>query len=778
MTQLDDLQAYVNLEIPRRRTLLTVAITGYDGNPNDVAAPAILQGAPVGSWYLRETILELYEKLTSGSTTWTKASIERAITLEDLSIAVDYASAVDPLPGVVFSTQQDVDDALAGASGFKHLNAVFEALPVSLHQIDITLAAGVHRPRAGDAIAWAFTKAILPGGSLSISGPVNSTWPVVVASASITGLQLASGDPYLDFAASTFPNDGSLKGSFVRLSTGQLSVIHNHTDSRLSLTASLSPDPTGGTAEVVVPATELRNSLDDVSPSSGGGVLKFDHGSMSFADQSTLSDVIVDGFSSNSSNFMLANSIHSYFRCQLKLGNGNALDAQSGFLLMFDCSVLGDPPLSGTSSTDRMMNIDRSRSFFSKCYFLGGEDGCRAVSGSTFSTSSSVFDEVGSLSAGKPWLEISGLSNFVGSDLGASKTNEVRSVDVGIVASNCFVGGGTSLGLIFSDCSGNAVELQGDVVMDIGPPGAGMSDGGGNLGLGIEVTGLRNTVTPGAATDITGSLGDISVDGVVGTYAEITRVSTLVTKTLHIINNPISSGVGNLPPGLSINGFTVYPSFRYKLGDADAVDLGPWTYGSALPIEPGTLPTFNQGNPYSGTDDDSTLFNAGAYYRAATSTSGDVLLGDLVFESLVTMTSSLGWIVAKTNGVGLSVGYGAITVSGKVRFFLDDGVTTKNIDTAILSAGSWYHLMLFVDRSGSAQWYVDGVASGAAVDISSQTANSYSNAFRMAVGANSVGGLPYDEKISYMSMWQLPSWLDTHLQATVAAERFGNLTGP
>ncbi len=46
---------FVNLELPRRSALLTKGITGYDGNPNSVAAPAIIQGAPLGTWFREET---------------------------------------------------------------------------------------------------------------------------------------------------------------------------------------------------------------------------------------------------------------------------------------------------------------------------------------------------------------------------------------------------------------------------------------------------------------------------------------------------------------------------------------------------------------------------------------------------------------------------------------------------------------------------------------------------------------------------------------------------
>jgi len=46
---------FVQTELPRRSPHLTQTITGYDGDPNDVAAPAILQNSPLGTWFREQT---------------------------------------------------------------------------------------------------------------------------------------------------------------------------------------------------------------------------------------------------------------------------------------------------------------------------------------------------------------------------------------------------------------------------------------------------------------------------------------------------------------------------------------------------------------------------------------------------------------------------------------------------------------------------------------------------------------------------------------------------
>jgi hypothetical protein len=68
-------ETFVNTELPRRSAHLTVSITGYDGDPNNVAAPDILKNSPQGTWYQRESPENVwYRKQIGGSpgaTSWT-----------------------------------------------------------------------------------------------------------------------------------------------------------------------------------------------------------------------------------------------------------------------------------------------------------------------------------------------------------------------------------------------------------------------------------------------------------------------------------------------------------------------------------------------------------------------------------------------------------------------------------------------------------------------------------------------------------------------------------
>ena len=61
---------FVQTEIPRRPTMLTQSITGFDGDPNSGSPPSIVANAPKGSFFLRETGFRLYKKNTSSSGSW------------------------------------------------------------------------------------------------------------------------------------------------------------------------------------------------------------------------------------------------------------------------------------------------------------------------------------------------------------------------------------------------------------------------------------------------------------------------------------------------------------------------------------------------------------------------------------------------------------------------------------------------------------------------------------------------------------------------------------
>jgi hypothetical protein len=63
-------ESFINTELPRRSSLLTKVITGYDADPNLVGAPAILKNAPLGSWFYEETAQKWWRKRSVAPADW------------------------------------------------------------------------------------------------------------------------------------------------------------------------------------------------------------------------------------------------------------------------------------------------------------------------------------------------------------------------------------------------------------------------------------------------------------------------------------------------------------------------------------------------------------------------------------------------------------------------------------------------------------------------------------------------------------------------------------
>jgi hypothetical protein len=234
-----------------------------------------------------------------------------------------------------------------------------------------------------------------------------------------------------------------------------------------------------------------------------------------------------------------------------------------------------------------------------------------------------------------------------------------------------------------------------------------------------------------------------------------------------------AAGVALLPSALTINSVSPSPTLRYKGGDASAGGLVPWGFGPTLALQAGTAPTYNAGSPLLGTVDDSVLLNGGGYFLCADTTSGNVSTNDLVphviFRAVTTRV-----LMAKRNAV---VGW-EIGIDSSLRLYLtiqDASGATTTVSAALVS-GSVYDGQIFADRNGSCQCYVNGAASGAAVDISAR-ALTLDAAVALAVGADSGGASIYTTHGMLWELHQGAAWLDSHLQPVVAASRFALVEG-
>lgn len=233
------------------------------------------------------------------------------------------------------------------------------------------------------------------------------------------------------------------------------------------------------------------------------------------------------------------------------------------------------------------------------------------------------------------------------------------------------------------------------------------------------------------------------------------------------------SALANLPESLTINSVTKTPTLKYIAANASGTT---WTAsiggtGAAMTVSgSGAAPTLNDGAPTFGSGDTSVKINNAKAYLSASSV-GDVTTEDIVVEAVlrcVTPASGQYWFAHRATGNGW---YGYCTAT-TYAFGISDG--TAKVTTFPVVDSHWVHLIVFVRRAGSSLIYCNGSA-GTPINVSA--VGSITNAEVASIGANASLTTSFRGNIAYLAMWKGASWLDTHLQASVAVDRFQRLCG-
>jgi len=246
-----------------------------------------------------------------------------------------------------------------------------------------------------------------------------------------------------------------------------------------------------------------------------------------------------------------------------------------------------------------------------------------------------------------------------------------------------------------------------------------------------------------------------------------------------------SRGVDNLNPNLTINGTTVTPTFRYKGGDADGTDWDAWTHGETLTLQAGTVPSYNQGSPLLGSNDDSVKFNGGGYYQAAGTSFGNLGLNDYVIEFVFKFSGiAQERVIYKRSTQSVFDVYVASTTSLGIYYKDSSANVVSTAPFTGLTAGTWYHMLVFTNRdenstNGSVSYLNGTQAVIANLFTLSDTLN---NTSLLSIGANTAGGTPYSSNIAYLALWQQSDWHQAGAAgptewAAIAKERFNRLIG-
>lgn len=266
------------------------------------------------------------------------------------------------------------------------------------------------------------------------------------------------------------------------------------------------------------------------------------------------------------------------------------------------------------------------------------------------------------------------------------------------------------------------------------------------------------------------TVGGLRFSGVVSNLNIYDNLVISTTPTTTIIDS-----IDRLPAEMTINDITVLPDYRYRGKDNTAVSTWPaWDAGISLPLTgSGDDPTITQPIPGLPASDESVLFNGGKRYQSA-GAFGNIGTEDFVLELIYQHQATSGRLIYCVAG---SIGYDLYNSAGNwLTLGMRDGVTSIFRSMAPITDGELEHCLLFVDRSGSAGCYINGAFAGAQAV---STANgSLDNSAQFALGATNVGTNQYSEDIAYVAMWKAATWLDTHLQADVAAHRYALLGKP
>lgn len=229
-------------------------------------------------------------------------------------------------------------------------------------------------------------------------------------------------------------------------------------------------------------------------------------------------------------------------------------------------------------------------------------------------------------------------------------------------------------------------------------------------------------------------------------------------------------GLNALPQNLTVNNTTVSPAFLYEGANASASN---WTATVGTDATAaGSGGNFNQGIPVkdgAAVDPDSSR-----YYT--TSNMLSVGTDDLVVEMVVFVPASVtGFPFIFTTQDGTRGITAFINSSGVIALQLDDTDTVNiNSNTGL---NGWYHLIWFMDRSGSGVCYTNGSRALPGAGTLSVASDSLDSTQDLVLAANAAGNARCPVHIAWMGLWHAPSWLASHINDDFASNRFARLIG-
>ena len=498
------------------------------------------------------------------------AQVSATNTLEDFIIPVDWndPSAVDPPTGTIWSNQDQVDDFLAlnGASSVKHIEAAWDAIaPLVLHNIDIVLPAGVHRVHS-TKLGTLSNKTVLPGGSIELYGAPPADYIVLEPSETVTARQLETEmgslhrDPWVEVAGTPY-TPGALKGFFVVFDSGLVAIIRDNTSNRIFLVNELTPAPTVGVTTFFVgkPSTIFRNSIDDISAVDTGFFISCSIGNVATSGLAFgMFDFGVENFGAGAGVIAITSAgrftriliDHDQSTAFGKTPDGRGIQVSgnnSGIVSLTSVSVRCNPASRGASEAPLAIFAGRG---VSAIYFFahGVRDGLFAQGGASepaFTLTCFVIDDVGTTG---PAIDLFAKATFSfeqHASFSKGVANIIKNHPHASTAAfrldglDCRMSRTDVQQLLIETSAADGVIIGNRTHIDMTTTGTALSRGwrtgvaGGITGVGIRFLGTDNSAIFSPNTDLAGAGGQIEIDGLVSTYADLLSVSPLITERLN-----------------------------------------------------------------------------------------------------------------------------------------------------------------------------------------------------------------------------------------------------
>jgi hypothetical protein len=488
MTAFED---FVNLELPRRPTLLTNAITSYDGNPN-LSVAAIINDSPHGTLFLEETTGALWQKQTQADPlSWTPVadgSSAGLATTGELHVYVDGTGG------------DDTNDGLTVGTPKKTLAAARALLPLVIqHNTTLHITGSFSGESLYiDNIMRNYPYFLIDGGDALtvVSGPFTST--------ALETDTTKIGDSGQAWTVDEFAGD------WVEVTSGPaagtMRTIQGNSATEITPCYKWTVDPgPGASFRVVRPATTLAGGFITFAPRGTDSLAQLQR---LYLDNHAL---LVSGTTGNVTHCIQDNIGAGFVALWLREGAPAILPGRN------------DPdtyayvsPLSGSACG---LSCKSTNADVEHAYFNCGLGGMFA----SFFTNLSIqecYTSNWSISGGsriKGPIVCYGISDGRGGDyqflFGDDDANPTRidnAAGVGLLAVNSILGTDKQAGAPKSEinnCGSHAIELQRSQWVDVD----GM-DGSGNTGAGIYAHSHSAVhIKDGSPPTLTGTVGDLAV---------------------------------------------------------------------------------------------------------------------------------------------------------------------------------------------------------------------------------------------------------------------------